>query len=328
MAGQDFMAQVVGVSRLSITRPTPSQTQSFEMVPTLPEPLANEAISSEEETTNSIEVSTLKYETGKCFNHNKVMQAKGCKWNTAWKHSSSCQLKLEAALFDLRKMDTLTAHDTDVNRNDLIDSLPNELLLTVLQQAVVCPQPYSGGPLGSFIACRIVCTRWRTVCAEDSIVAAAATQLPGNVRLRKLLCASDDEARLVPYSQSPTFDEAVLMLGAMRTSPNGPFERRLAAKARRKRALLPYPSPVLRAVKRREKQIKSSHSKRNRLPMLRAYDEQADDWYGWWTPEIATRGAMVAFDAGLDPFVGTHVEYLKRIGLEKKTDVRLWYGIK
>ena len=192
--------------------------------------------------------------------------------------------------------------------------LPHELLVAVLQEAVVCAQPRGGGPLGSFIACRSVCRRWRSVCAEDSIVAAAATLLRGRVRLCKLLCAADDEARLVPqYGRAPTLGEAIHILQSMRASPEGAFERRLASKARRKRAALPYPTQVLRAVKRRARLIKSSRSTRNRLPLLRAYDERASEWYEWWTQEMALRGAMSAYDAGLDPFEGTHLNYLECI---------------
>jgi hypothetical protein len=204
-------------------------------------------------------------------------------------------------------------HNPDVESGNLADSLPHELLLTILQHAVGSPQPRGGGPLGSLIACRTVCHRWRTVCAEDSIVAAAATQLSGRVRLCKLLCASAAESMLVSPGRPPTLEEATGVLGAMRAAPEGPFERRLARKARRRRVPLPYPSPVLHAVKRRARLVQSSRSKRNRLPLLRAYDKQAADWYGWWTPELAVRGAMLAYSAGLDPFEGTHVEHLKTI---------------
>lgn len=239
-------------------------------------------------------------------------------------------LVLHEPLFDLLEMDALVASEQDslmpespnfmfpvvaldisVKRDDPVDSLPDELLSTVLQHAVVCPQTRHGGPLGSLLACRSVCRRWRMVCIEDAIVAAAATQLSGHVRLQKLLFASTDEAMLVPYGRAPALDEAMLLLSAMRAAPEGPFERRLARKARRKRGALPYPSPVLNAVKRRARQIESSRSKRNRLPLLRAYDEHAADWYEWWTPEIAMCGAMEWFNAGLDPFEGTHVQYLK-----------------
>eukprot|EP00966_Prymnesium_polylepis_P005800 132239-Prymnesium_polylepis.1 len=186
----------------------------------------------------------------------------------------------------------VVAQDISVKRDDPVGSLPDEILSTVLQHVVGCPQARRGGPLGGLLACRSVCRRWRMVCIEDAIIAAAATQLSGHVRLQKLLCASADEAMLVPYGRALTLDEAMLVLGAMRAAPEGPFERRLARKALRKRAVLPYPSPVLNAVRRRARLIESSRSKRNRLPLLRSYDEDAADWYGWWTPEVAMRGAM------------------------------------
>jgi len=191
-----------------------------------------------------------------------------------------------------------------------LSTLPCELLVSVLQHAVAAEWPFQGG-LAGLAACRAVSRRWCDACACDEVVAAAATQLSGQARFRKLLLASDDECHLAPFRRRPTYCEAMAVIGAMRSAPEGPAVRRIAAKAaRRERKVLAHPPAVAKAVKRRARLIQSSLSRRNRLPLLRAYDKGASDWRGWWSTDLATHGAAHALRTGIDPFLGTHIDYL------------------
>ena len=166
------------------------------------------------------------------------------------------------------------------------------------------------------MACRSVCRDWRVVCGTDEVVATAVTMVSGKTLLSKLLFAKGAETDNYPSGRVPSRSEAIAILTHLQASPQGSFQRRLVEKGRRKRSVCPYPSAVLHAVRRRARLIESSRSKRIRLPILRAYDEHAADWYGWWTPEAAKRGAMIVHNAGQDPFDGTHVQFLRRLPLE------------
>ena len=184
---------------------------------------------------------------------------------------------------------------------DRVASLPCEILGLVMRGAVT-GNWFEGGGLAGLSACRAVSRSWHAACMSDEVVAAAATKLSGRVRLCKMLGASGTEAELAPAGRMPTHDEAAVLIQAMCTSPKGPAAHRIAARASRKRIALAHPLSVIKAVKRRERLIESSRSKRNRLPLLRAYDADAADWYEWWTQELATLGAYHAYRAGLDPF--------------------------
>ena len=209
----------------------------------------------------------------------------------------------------------------DPASEDAADRLPQEILLLVLQRAVACAQPRGGGPLGSLLACRLVCRRWRHACSEDGIVASAATLLTGRLRLTGLLLATPKEAeKAMEYGQTPSYACALKLLTDMRASQEGSFTQRLARKAKRKRQDQEHPSAVSAAVKKRMKMIETSRRNRCRKPEIKEYKQMAHHWYGWWTPEIATKGAEDAYSKNLDPMVGTHIDYLMGMGLGEEVE--------